>query len=92
MNETERNAYILMERIFPPSKLSTLVRNGKANVADCLCELGIYGTFLKINGEDNIESIIINRAAGYLLRVKPSNVNEGGVAAGFAVLSTPLLF
>lgn len=31
----------------------------------------------------------INKYAGYLLRVKPAASDEGGVAAGYAVLSSP---
>lgn len=34
----------------------------------------------------------INRYGGYLLRVKPAVSDEGGVAAGYAVLSSPDLF
>jgi glutathione synthase len=49
-----------------------------------LCELGIFGTF--INGP-----LAINKSAGYLLRVKPTEADEGGVAAGYAVLSSPNL-
>lgn len=33
----------------------------------------------------------INRYGGYLLRVKPAISDEGGVAAGYAVLSSPKL-
>ena len=31
-----------------------------------------------------------NKAAGHLVRTKIEGVDEGGVAAGFAVLSSPL--
>lgn len=31
----------------------------------------------------------LNRYGGYLLRVKPALSDEGGVAAGYAVLSSP---
>jgi glutathione synthase len=33
----------------------------------------------------------INNYGGYLLRVKPAVADEGGVAAGYAVLSSPEL-
>lgn len=33
----------------------------------------------------------MSKYAGYLLRVKPVHTDEGGVAAGFAVLSCPAL-
>ena len=34
---------------------------------------------------------VFNHYAGYLLRVKPAVSNEGGVAAGYSVLSAPSL-
>lgn len=49
-------------------------------------ELGIYGVFV-----GNSTHVILNEAVGHLLRTKLSTSNEGGVAAGFAVLSSPLL-
>jgi len=46
----------------------------------------MYGVYLSDNGV-----VRINEYAGYLLRVKPQNSDEGGVAAGFAVLGSPSL-
>jgi len=37
------------------------------------------------------KKILLNESAGYLLRTKLSNVDDGGVAAGIAVLDTPFL-
>ena len=34
---------------------------------------------------------LVNEAAGHLLRVKLQGVDEGGVCAGFAVLSSPVM-
>lgn len=34
---------------------------------------------------------MLNQEAGYLLRTKSSDSDEGGVAAGFAVLDSPIL-
>lgn len=39
----------------------------------------------------NGSRVVLNEAVGHLLRTKLSSSNEGGVAAGFAVLSSPLL-
>lgn len=36
----------------------------------------------------NKERVIINEQSGYLMRTKVSSSNEGGVAAGFAVLDS----
>ena len=53
------------------------------------CELGVFGVILSDGAKDS--EPIVNEAAGHLLRVKLDGVDEGGVAAGFAVLSSPLL-
>ena len=52
-----------------------------------LAELGIFGIFL---ADD--EAVLSNCYGGYLLRVKPSEFDEGGVAAGYSFLSAPSLF
>ena len=40
----ERNAYILMERIAPPSTKNYMVRPGQPpKLVDCISELGIFG-------------------------------------------------
>ena len=83
----ERAAYVLMDRIQPPSKTATLVRGGESIVGACVCELGIYGTILT-NGEG---ATIFENTPGHLLRQKSLGVDEGGVAAGFACLSSPAL-
>jgi glutathione synthase len=36
--------------------------------------------------------VVVNQAAGYLLRTKSASVDEGGVAAGYAHLDAPALF
>jgi glutathione synthase len=35
--------------------------------------------------------VLLNKEAGHLVRTKTSSSNEGGVAAGFAVLDSPYL-
>mmetsp|Transcript_7975 Transcript_7975/g.8124 ORF Transcript_7975/g.8124 Transcript_7975/m.8124 type:complete len:505 (+) Transcript_7975:214-1728(+) len=86
MSERERAAYILMQRIIPPVQESVLVREGKAEKTNCVCELGVFGVYLSVSGR-----IEINDCAGHLLRVKPQQADEGGVNAGYSVLSSPLL-
>jgi glutathione synthase len=39
----------------------------------------------------NKDKVVINNQSGYLMRTKVSSSNEGGVAAGFAVLDSILL-
>jgi hypothetical protein len=53
-----------------------------------VCELGIFGVYLR----DGSGQPLINKYGGYLLRVKPTLADEGGVAAGYAVLSSPFLY
>jgi len=49
-------------------------------------ELGIYGLFLSDG-----EKVIINSSGGHLLRTKVATIEDGGVAAGVAVLDSPYL-
>ncbi len=85
-HDSELSGYILMQRIFPASQQSVFFRNDQVQVLPSISELGIYGTFI---GDG--ETVILNDCAGYLLRTKPSGVDEGGVAAGSSVLNSVLL-
>lgn len=87
MSPAERAAYVLMDIIRPPAKLATLVRDGEAVSGACVCELGIYGTILT----DGSGKVVHEACVGHLLRQKSLGVDEGGVAAGFACLSSPAL-
>ena len=68
------------------------MREGALDGGACTCELGVYGVHLSDgsgalhDGEEEIDD-----AAGHLLRGKLDGVDEGGVCAGFAVLSSPVL-
>jgi len=77
------SAYILMQRIFPKESLANLVRGGVCHEALTVSELGIYGAYLR-----NKDKVIMNDKCGYLMRTKVSSSDEGGVAAGFAVLDS----
>ncbi|RLN29822.1 glutathione synthetase, chloroplastic-like isoform X1 [Panicum miliaceum] len=76
-------AYILMQRIFPKASLAYLVRGGICHEGLVISELGIYGAYLR-----NKDKVLINEQSGYLMRTKVSSSDEGGVAAGFAVLDS----
>ncbi|KAH7654299.1 Glutathione synthase protein [Dioscorea alata] len=76
-------AYILMQRIFPKASLAYLVRDGICHQDNAISELGVYGAYLR-----NKDNVIMNDQCGYLMRTKVSSSNEGGVAAGFAVLDS----
>lgn len=80
--------FILMERIFPPHQNAILLRSGKIEGSgESISELGCFGCILSTcQGE-----IVHNKYSGFLLRTKFVGVNEGGVASGFATLSSPYL-
>ncbi|XP_076883778.1 glutathione synthetase, chloroplastic-like [Bidens hawaiensis] len=79
----EEAAYILMQRIFPSVFPTVLVRDGICYKEHAVSELGIFSAYLR-----NKETVISNEQCGYLMRTKVSSSNEGGVAAGFAVLDS----
>ncbi|KAL3901857.1 MAG: hypothetical protein SGCHY_000274 [Lobulomycetales sp.] len=85
----ERKGYILMDMIVSPKdQRNTLVRWGKASKdVDVISELGVYGVWVTLDG-----SVLLNEASGHLLRTKSREDNEGGVASGFSVIDSPLLF
>jgi glutathione synthase len=81
--------FILMERLFPPQQTAVLLRNGRVGGAGpTISELGCFGTIVAA-GEGG--EVVHNEYAGFLLRTKFSGVDEGGVASGFATLSSPYL-
>jgi glutathione synthase len=89
MTYAERGAYILMEKILPPSAPGSLVRGGEiVNDGDCVCELGVFGVTLR---EYDSDRILMNEVVGHILRAKSVTTDEGGVAAGYAFLSSPKL-
>lgn len=81
------SAFILMQRIRPPLQRAMLVRGGLATEEDTVSELGIYGAFVATAAS----GVVMNDAVGHLLRTKMASSDEGGVAAGFAVLDSPYL-
>lgn len=87
MTNEELAAHILMERVFPPSAPARLCRLGTVTRVSAVSELGIYGVFLG----DGLVPPMLNAFAGHLLRTKADGTDEGGVAAGFAVLDSPFL-
>ncbi|GFS06304.1 glutathione synthetase [Elysia marginata] len=84
----ERNAYILMERIFPWQQRNYLVKSGVPFVlSNVVSEIGVYGIYIGTAAEE-----IENFECGHMMRTKISDTDEGGVVAGFAVLDTPFLY
>jgi glutathione synthase len=83
-------AYILMEMIEPPAQRNVIFRNGEVQKGGVICELGIYGVCLWRHGgtEEDEGAILENWEAGYLLRTKGDQSEEGGVAAGFGAVDS----
>jgi hypothetical protein len=83
MSKEERSGYILMDKINPPKYSTLFVRNGELKNSLAISELGIYSVFIADDSK-----VIENTQGGYLLRTKVSDSDEGGVAAGYAVLDS----
>lgn len=83
--EAHWKSYILMELITPPPVTNIILRNGKLEQGGVICELGVYGTCIwnQCTGE-----VLHNEEAGYLLRTKGDQSEEGGVAAGFGCMDS----
>ena len=88
--ETHWPAYILMEMIEPPPLTNAILRNGELQRGGVICELGVYGVCLwrNGNGDNQKGEILENWEAGYLLRTKGDQSEEGGVAAGFGAVDS----
>ncbi|KAF2680678.1 glutathione synthase [Lentithecium fluviatile CBS 122367] len=87
--ETHRPAYILMEMIEPPPLKNAILRNGEVQKGGVIGELGVYGVCLWKNGSgEDGGDILENWEAGYLLRTKGDQSEEGGVAAGFGAVDS----
>lgn len=86
MNEDERADYILMERIEPETHKTILFRDATFVNTACIAELGVYCLVLADSTKE-----VVNEYGGWLLRSKPADVEDGGVAAGRAFLDSPFL-
>uniref|UniRef100_A0A7S2RJR4 Glutathione synthetase n=1 Tax=Rhizochromulina marina TaxID=1034831 RepID=A0A7S2RJR4_9STRA len=83
---------ILMQRIMPDLQPAVLVVRGKSTQGQTLSEFGVFGTFLAVEDEGASEPRIeVNEYGGHILRTKLDGVDEGGVATGYAVLSSPMV-
>jgi glutathione synthase len=92
--------YILMERLWPRVRDAVFVREGVSTTLPALCEVGVFTCLLGTGGPRNsppsgfyeaAEGVAINATVGHLLRTKGAETDEGGVAAGFAVIDSPKL-
>uniref|UniRef100_A0A8C5PRB4 Glutathione synthetase n=1 Tax=Leptobrachium leishanense TaxID=445787 RepID=A0A8C5PRB4_9ANUR len=83
----ERTSYILMDKIKPqPVKNCLLRAAGQTRLSQCISELGVFGVYVRHGDE-----MVLNERVGHLLRTKAIEHEDGGVAAGVAVLDNPYL-
>jgi len=82
----ERGAYIMMQRIMPRPQDAVLTRAGTFSVLPTVSEFGFYSVFVGSG-----EQVHLSEHAGHLVRTKAEGVDEGGVAAGYAVVNSPFL-
>ena len=75
-----------MQRIFPRAEPAVLVRGAAPTAGPAVSELGVYSIYLRAHSG----RVLLNRATGHLVRTKLLGTDEGGVNAGFAVLSSPI--
>jgi glutathione synthase len=79
----EGNAYILMERLYPPVSQGWGLREGKLWQGQVVHEIGQYGVLVAQG-----DRLLTNQAAGYLVRTKLADMNEGGISAGYGHLNS----
>ncbi|CDW54263.1 Peptidase C14 and CARD and GSH synthase and GSH s ynth ATP domain containing protein [Trichuris trichiura] len=85
---TERQAYILMERIKPPVHTNIFVkRNTESKLQACNSELGVFGCLL-----GNMRKIFDQRIGTFMLRTKLDSENEGGLMHGTACVDSPFIY
>lgn len=83
--EAHWKSYILMELITPPPVTNIILRNGHLEQGGVICELGVYGSCM---WDQSTGEVLHNEEAGYLLRTKGDQSEEGGVAAGFGCMDS----
>lgn len=87
LSPQQQTAWVLMQRLNPPTTRNQLLQQGVCSEEMAVVsELGIFAVCLAQG-----DTLLLNQAAGHLLRTKPATALEGGVAAGFAALDSPLL-
>lgn len=93
MSYAERGAFILMQKILPPSTHGVLIRGGEiVYEGNTVCEVGVFSVSLREYSSDNNEGkVLMDKVGGHILRSKSVTTDEGGVAAGYAFLSSPRL-
>ena len=92
-DDRKYRGHILMELIEPPMLKNSIFRNGEVQSGEVIGELGIYGVCLWQSEDTRVSEgkAVENREAGFLLRTKGRESEEGGVAAGFGAVDSVCL-
>lgn len=85
-NRRSHKEFILMKMIHCQEHDVWMVRNGVVRLTKAISEVGMFGRLVCKGNE-----VYLNDYAGYLVRTKSADSNEGGVAAGYAVLDSASL-
>ncbi len=86
LSPEKRAAFTLMQRIHPASVKNIIVRDGKWEEGDLVCEIGIYGSIIRVKGEE-----VQNDVVGTSMKSKLRTLDDGGIGAGIAVYDSPRL-
>ncbi|XP_049436905.1 glutathione synthetase-like isoform X3 [Epinephelus fuscoguttatus] len=82
--DKRRAAYILMDRIRPRTERNILLRRGLPLKLSTVCsEIGVYGAYVRHEGE-----MVLNEAAGHILRTKSTEHSDAGIYSGVTVLDS----
>lgn len=83
-DEDRLNSHILMDRIRPVAMPNYLIIGSTiTDKIDVVPEIGIFHSYL---ADD--KKVLLDETRGYLVRTKPFDVDDGGVAAGRAALDS----
>eukprot|EP00762_Andalucia_godoyi_P005711 ANDGO_06470.mRNA.1 Glutathione synthetase len=82
--------YTLMKRIEPPVQSCVFVRQRTATLVDSVSEYGFFSVFVG-NASSAVNAVALNSYGGHIVRSKSAKEEDGGVAAGVAVLDTLVL-
>ncbi|KAL3076381.1 hypothetical protein niasHT_039870 [Heterodera trifolii] len=97
MDEEERSAFILMEKLWPMSVKNHIVWSESKSIEESsggdffeevTPELGIFGTLFGNIANGEVER---NAQLGHWLKTKMANDNEGGIATGHSAYDSAFL-
>lgn len=92
-NDDILKTFIIMKRILPRTYKQCMIRKGSFVIDHCISELGIYNAMISSASTTTATTTNHrNMYIGHLLRTKQDGVDEGGVATGYSVLDSPVLY